>query len=204
MTLRILPRFKGPREFVSLNDSRFHAIFRLLIDQFIRIMVMIHVIWLAACISPKNTATPEPAPTAVTMPARTATPIYPWTDENAVMSGICFEAANDATGQVFVLRDAEAHIRFYEGVDNSQLCRRPVTRYPFDFSGGRVLAGLWSAGRGCTARHDVLSIEQDDAARKLLIRLRFVAEGNCDYELVRPFWIGLDGVQDYQIAIQVQ
>jgi hypothetical protein len=120
------------------------------------------------------------------------------------MSGICFEAALDTAGDIFVLRDSLAHIRFYDLADNSQLCRRPVTRYPFDFSRGRVLAGLWSDGKGCTARHDVLSVARDDAARTLLIRLKFVTEGSCDYELVRPFWIGLDGVGDYAIDIQVE
>jgi len=128
---------------------------------------------------------------------------YPWTDENPTMSGICFEAALGAAGKVFVLRDAEEHIRFYDLVDNSLLCRRPVTRYPFDFTGGHVLAGLWSYGKGCTARHDVLSIERDDAAKSLMIRLRFVTDGTCNYELLRPFWIGLDGMGDYQIDIQV-
>jgi hypothetical protein len=129
--------------------------------------------------------------------------VDPWTDENLVMSGVCFEAALDTAGEVFVLRDARAHIRFYDLADNSQLCRRPVTRYPFDFSGGRVLAGLWSYGRGCTARHDLLAVERDDAAKTLLIRLRFVTEGECDYELLRPFWIGLREAGDYQIRIEV-
>lgn len=151
------------------------------------------------------TATPQP-PTetpvaAVTLePTSTLSP-YPWSDENAVMGGICFEAALDASGQVFVLRSVAQQIEFYDLADNSRLCRRPVTRYPFDFSGGRVLAGLWSAGRGCTARHDVLDVQRDDTARRLTIRLRFVTEGDCNYELVQPFWIGLEGVQDYAIEI---
>lgn len=151
---------------------------------------------------------PSPLP-AVTQPAFpvptafTPTPAYPWTDETAVMNGICFEAARDAAGQVFVLRSPDEHIRFYEQADASELCRQPVTRVPFDFSGGRVLAGLWSAGTGCTARHDVIGIARDDAARSLTIQLRFVTEGVCNYELVRPFWIGLDGVSDYAINVVV-
>jgi hypothetical protein len=139
-------------------------------------------------------------------PAQTNTPFpYPWTDENAVMSGICFEAANDSalSRTVFVLRSAEEHIRFYGLADESQLCRQPVIRNPFEFAGGRVLAGLWSRGTGCTARHDVLGIDRDDDIKQLLIRLRFVTEGDCNYELVRPFWIGLDGVLDYEIDIEV-
>lgn len=144
---------------------------------------------------------PTPAPSATPTPTLTPAPVYPWSDENAVMSGICFEAALDAAGRVFVLRGAEDHIRFYDQADGSRLCRRPVIRHPFDFSGGRILAGLWSAGRGCTARHDVIEIRRDDSARSLNIRLRFITEGGCDYELVRPFWIGLDGLGDYQVDI---
>jgi hypothetical protein len=135
--------------------------------------------------------------------AASPTPIYPWTDENAVMSGICFEAALDAAGKEFVLRDAQAQIQFYDLADNSHLCRRLVTRNPFDFSSGHILVGLWSYGHGCTARHDVLSLSRDDAARTIVIRLRFVTEGTCDYELIRPFWIGLSDISDYQVDIQV-
>ncbi|MBZ0290354.1 MAG: hypothetical protein K8I30_22200 [Anaerolineae bacterium] len=120
------------------------------------------------------------------------------------MSGICFEAALDTAGKVFILHNPQEHIRFYDLADNSQLCRRPVTRSPFDFKNGRVLAGLWSYGTGCAARHDVLAINRDDAARTLTIRLRFVTEGECDYELLRPFWIGLDGVGNYAITIEVE
>ena len=119
------------------------------------------------------------------------------------MSGICFEAALDAAGKVFVLHNPQEHIQFYDLADNSKLCRHPVLRNAFDFSNGRVLAGLWSYGKGCTARHDVLAVNRDDAAKTLTIQLQFVTEGACDYELIRPFWIGLDGVNDYQINIQV-
>ncbi len=141
-------------------------------------------------------AVPPPAPTATGAPP-------PWADARAVMAGICFEAARDAAGQVFTLRSAADHIRFYDLADHSGLCRRPVERHPFDFSGGRALAGLWSAGQGCTARHDVLSFERDDAARTISIRLALVVEGGCPYELVRPFWVSLEGAQDYTIVIEV-
>lgn len=125
-------------------------------------------------------------------------------DASEVMAGICFDAANDAAGQLFVIRSAEEHIRFYELADNSQLCERPVERLPFDFEGGRVLAGLWSAGTGCTATHEVLSMNRDDEAQAVHLRLRFVTEGDCDYALVRPFWLALDNVSDYEIDIQVE
>lgn len=160
---------------------------------------------LSGCASalPEASATvavmPTTAPTFT--PSFTATPAYPWTDENAIVSGVCFEAALDAAGRVFVLRSADEHIRFYDQADNSHLCRHPVTRYPFDFSTGRVLAGLWSYGRGCTARHEVMSVTRDDTARTFTIRLHFVTEGDCNYELVRPFWVGLDGLSDYTVTI---
>jgi|FLYN01.1.fsa_nt_gi hypothetical protein len=151
-----------------------------------------------------DTLTPHPPPPQGEGEfTRTPSP-YPWTDENATLSGICFEAALDAAGQLFVLRNAANLIEFYDLADNSRFCRRPVRRYPFDFSNGRVLAGLWSYGRGCTARHDVLDVQRDDAAKTLTIRLRFVAEGDCNYELVQPFWIGLDGVQGYEIEVEVE
>lgn len=127
----------------------------------------------------------------------------PWTDESAVASGICFEAAFDAAGQVFILRDAEAHIRFYDLADNSHLCRHPVSRIPFDFNGGRVLVGLWSKGIGCTARHEMIHFERDDSAKSVVIQLRFVTEGGCPYELARPFWIGIPSASDYKIEVLV-
>lgn len=119
------------------------------------------------------------------------------------VSGVCFESARDAAGRVFVLRSAVEHIHFYDQVDNSRLCRQPVIRTPFAFDGGRVLAGLWSAGFGCTARHDVVNMQRDDTARTFTITLRFITEGDCAYELVRPFWVGLDGVAEYTINLVV-
>lgn len=181
-------------------------------SQFIYLLVGVGLaVILSACtmsVSPLPTAALLPdmsTPTATPLPttAPTATPAYPWTDENITASGICFEAARDAAGRVFVLRRAEEHIRFYDEVDSRRLCRQPVTRQPFTFDGGRVLAGLWSAGMGCTARHEVLSVQRDDTARTFTIQLRFVTDGDCAYELVRPFWVGLDGLGEYNIQFVV-
>lgn len=141
-----------------------------------------------------NLTTPVAQPTVATLLAL---------DAADVMRGICFEAALDAAGQVFVLRDAEEHIRFYGLADNSRLCPRPVERVPFDFSGGRVLVGLWSAGTGCTAEYKIEAMSRDDAAQTITIRVKFIIEGDCPYDLVRPFWRSLDGVGDYEIAIQM-
>jgi len=149
---------------------------------------------------------PAPSLPITTLPAPTPTidTFYTWTDEIAVMNGICFESALDAVGRIFVLKNDEALSRFYDLADNSRLCRRPVRRNPFDFSSGRVLAGLWRYGVGCTARHDVINVQRDDAAKTILITLHFVTEGDCRYELVRPFWIGLVAAVDYDISIVVQ
>lgn len=120
-----------------------------------------------------------------------------------VMSGICYEAAYDARNQVFVLRNAEEHIRFYDLADNSGLCRLPVTRHPFDFTQGAVLAGLWSDGIGCDANHEIAAYDRDDAAQTVRILLRFVTEGDCGYQLVRPFWVAIPNAQEYDIQIAV-
>lgn len=125
-----------------------------------------------------------------------------WRDTAQVMRGICFESANDAAGQVFVLRDAAELQRFYDLADNSQLCRRPVERVPFDFADGYMLAGLWSAGRGCTARHEIIAADRDSGT--ISLRLRFITEGTCNYELVRPFWVALVAGPDDDIRIEVE
>jgi hypothetical protein len=120
-------------------------------------------------------------------------------DELPVMQGICYEAAHDAAGQIFILRNAIDHIHFYEQADASNLCRHPVTRYPFDFETGRVLAGFWQIGQGCTARHDVVGIERSEATRVITLRIHFVTEGECGYELVRPFWISIPDADGWNI-----
>lgn len=166
--------------------------------------ILICLLTLSGCIR-ISISTPSPTqPVETAAPSAIPTPVYPWTDESAVMNGICFEAAQDAAGKVFVLRNDGDLNNFYGGADNSQLCRHPVTRNAFDFSSGRVLAGLWSYGHGCTARHEVLGFTKDDTARQMTIVLHFVTEGACDYELVRPFWVGLDGIEDYTVNIIVQ
>lgn len=124
-------------------------------------------------------------------------------DVMLVHSGICFEAAYDARDQLFIMRNAEEHIRFYDLADNSELCRRPVTRNPFDFSSGQVLAGLWSYGFGCTAEHEVIAVDRDDAARRVTITAQFLTEGDCPFELLRPFWVGVPSAMDYEININI-
>jgi hypothetical protein len=110
----------------------------------------------------------------------------------------------DAAGQTFVIRSADELTRFYDLADNSTLCRHPVERAVVNFSNGGVLAGLWSRAVGCKSRHDVISIERDDVAHTYVVRLRLVVEAGCSYELVRPFWIGLSGMADYDVRLLVE
>lgn len=133
------------------------------------------------------------------------TPAQLLPDANSVMDGICFASAQDAAGKLFVLRSRGELSHFFDLADNSRLCREPVGRHPFDFSGGRVLAGLWSTGHGCRARHEVLRLSRvnEGDAPRFQLQLRLITEGDCDYELVQPWWIALDDAQNMVIDIQV-
>ena len=148
--------------------------------------------------------TPIPRTAAPTdIPDPTSTPPFGMSDAMDVMSGICFESAQDAAGRVFVLRSAEELSTFFDLADNSELCRRDVQRFPFDFAGGQILVGLWSYGFGCTADHEQIDLQRDDDAQTILITLQFITEGACNYELIRPYWVGLSGAQDYDVDIVV-
>jgi hypothetical protein len=179
-----------------------------------RIVFIIVVLLLTGC----NLLPVAPTTVSIMIPSRTPPPtvlmptiVFPSTtpfpqglqDVLPIMSGICFEAAWDAAGQIFVLRNAEDHIRFYDLADNSRLCRRPVTRYPFEFTQGAVLAGLWTRGAGCVARYDILNYTRDDTAKTVLIEVDFITDGDCPYELVRGLWVGIPNAQDYAIEIHV-
>lgn len=124
-----------------------------------------------------------------------------WHDENEHVAGVCFEAAWDAAGRVYIIRTAEEHIRFYDLADNSRLCRRPVERVPRDFSTGYVITGFWSRGVGCRARHEVTGYFRNNDTRTILMSVRFVTEGDCGYELVRPFWVGFENAAGHEITL---
>jgi len=146
-----------------------------------------------------------PAATETAIAAALAVPLPDGlADARRVHGRICFEAAYEVRDQVFVLRDALAHIRFYNDIDALNVCRRPVQRFPFDFSQGHLLAGLWSYGYGCKARHELIEAVRDDAAQVYRLRLRFVTEGDCNYELLRPYWVAVPpelAAYDFQIEI---
>lgn len=125
-------------------------------------------------------------------------------DALPVMLGICFESAFDAANQVFVLRSTAELQQFYDLADNSRLCRQPVERYEYEFAEGDVLAGFWSVGRGCRADHEILAVQRDDDERTLSIQTRFITEGLCNYELVRPFWVLIRDAADYEVVVSVE
>ena len=151
-----------------------------------------------------NPAQPLPDPnTPIAPPLTPDTATGRWVDEREHVRGICFEAGWDAAGQIFILRDAADHVRFYDLADNSNLCRRPVGRVPRDFSAGYTIIGLWSAGRGSTAAHDVNRVQRDADRQTLVIEVTFSTVGDCPYDLLRPWWIGVEGVADYEITLIV-
>lgn len=160
---------------------------------------------LASCAlatSPAPTPVPDQTPAATPLPGGL-------TDARAVTAGICFESAFDAAGRVFVLRTPDELAWLFDSSDASGFCRRPAARGTFDFGGangqpGRALAGLWSKGLGCTADHVIEGVEVDDRSRTFTVRLRFVTGGDCPYELVRPFWIGITGYNGYDIRLLVE
>ena len=182
--------------------------------KFLRFLIFILSITGCSLVRPQDVITPiiVVVPSVTPIPTETPPVISPsgslllpgkMQDVLPIMSGICFESAWDAAGQVFVFRSAEDHIRFYDLADHSELCRRPVTRYPFDFSDGSTLAGLWSRGSGCTAWHEVIAYERDDPAKTIQITVKFRTDGNCPYELVRPFWVRIPDSQEYEIHIEL-
>lgn len=140
------------------------------------------------------TAEPIITPTVTEIPS-TLVPSH-------VGEGICFEAALDAAGEVFVFRSADAVQQFYDLADSSGLCRNPVERVDVALAPGQAIAGLWSAGRGCTARHEVQDIQREVA--RITITLDFVTEGDCPYELVQPFWVVLDETREREIVVIVR
>jgi hypothetical protein len=164
---------------------------------------------LAACSrdAPEPTPTGDlfPTPTDIVTLGPTPTPMpYVFIDANSVVSGICFESAYDAAGRTFVLRSAGELERLFDLADNSQFCREPVGRAQFDFSGPRAIIGTWTRGRGCTADHEIVSVEIDEVSQIFVIRARLVVAGDCNYELVRPLWIGLTGYNDYDLRLLVE
>lgn len=161
---------------------------------------------LAACLltnRPTLTLVPAPQTLLPQTPTPPADLRASLEDVGEVMAGVCFEAAYDARGRVFVLTSPTDHINFYNLVDASRLCRWPVERRPFDFGAGRALVGVWSYGRGCTARHEIVEAVRDPAAMSIRIMARFSTQGECNYELIGPLWLAVPGAAGYSITLEV-
>ena len=140
-------------------------------------------------------------PTATPAPIIPSATPQPWQNANDIMRGICFESALDAVGNIFVIRNNEELIRFYDLADQSRLCPRKVRREIFDFSDGRILFGLWTSGMGCTANHEVMEFNRNETEKTISVQLRFFTQGDCNYELVRPFWVSVNDAQEHKVNI---
>jgi hypothetical protein len=175
------------------------------------LIVCVGILLLSAC--NLNTRPTQPTLPSITiesspLPEPTLTPSQSLgnglTDESFVMSGICFEAAYDSRERVFVLKNAVDHINFYDLADNSRLCRQPVIRHPYDFRENHALVGTWSYGAGCKASHTLESVTRDAATQTVTITARFATEGECNYELIRPLWLGLTLEPFWKVELVVE
>jgi hypothetical protein len=155
-----------------------------------------------------STETSTNAPTFLPSPSAvfgvTSTPNWGWEDVSYLMADVCFEAAANIAGNVFVLRDANALAQLYTQMDSSLLCEEAINRNSFVFSDDMVIAGLWSSGTGCTSQHDVQNVLRDDTKHQVTIQLQFVTDGDCSYELMQPFWVAIRNMAGTDIRIDVQ
>lgn len=167
-----------------------------------RVSVFVLCLLLGGCmLTPPPTATPPVTPELPT--ALVVTP-DDFSDAAAVMAGICFEAAYAERGRILVLTSAIDHIRFYDGIDASSLCRWPVERVPFDFTDGRALVGTWSYGTGCTAQHTLDPMVSDADTQTLRLVAHFSTAGDCAYELLRPLWLGVTLPPSWTVTLTVE
>ncbi len=164
-------------------------------------LLFICLVLVTGCVS---NVTPEPVIIPTVPPGVGDSSLFE--DQAGLVAGVCFAAASDAAGQVFTLQDADELSSFYDAADASDLCRRPIRRPPLAereaaFAGDAVVIGGWDAGSGCTAGHEVVRFERDDAARALMIEVRFITQGACGYALVRPLWLSLPGARGYAVTL---
>lgn len=172
---------------------------RLSVWKSVLIMAVAFMILSACSLNAAAISSPTPAPQAT---AEALTPAL-WQDANSLMRGICFAAAVDAAGQVFVLRDAEALTRFYTLADESGLCSRAVRQAEWDFEALPIVVGGWSEGTGCAAQHELVLFDYDPVAATATLDLHFVVEGECPYTLIRPFWMGLALPVETEITLRL-
>jgi hypothetical protein len=145
----------------------------------------------AGCIAPPG---PPPSGQPTTMTPR-------WADARLLIDSICFEAALELSGRIFVIQGADDLTALYDLVDARGLCRRPVERVPYPYEDDAVITGTWQAGRGCTADYDVMALNDD--GRTLRMQVTFRVEGDCPYDLVRPFWVVFEDRAGYPVTLDV-
>jgi hypothetical protein len=104
-------------------------------------------------------------------------------------------------GQAFILTSQEQLDSLYDQIDSSKLCRRPIARQTFDFT-GRAVVGTWTySPQGCTARHDLIRTRRNEENRMITLRYRFTVEGDCPYELIRPLWVAVENPDSYNLRL---
>ena len=149
---------------------------------------------LAACTLNDTSLSVEVTPPALGQAAQV-------TDAAALLEGVCFEAAHALSGQAFILTSQEQLDGLYNQIDASDLCRRPVVRQTFDFA-GRTVVGTWTySPQGCTARHDLIRVRRNEENLRINLRYRFVVEGDCPYELIRPLWVAVENPDSYDVRL---
>lgn len=122
-------------------------------------------------------------------------------DEKALFHDVCFTAAASFTRQAIVLRH-ESHLRQFHARLAAR-CRLTVSEPQFDFTSGRILFGLWSAGAGCGANHLLTHYERDEGANRIRVRAISFTFGACPYELLRPLWLSAPGDAHTRVELQV-
>ncbi len=144
---------------------------------------------LAACNLPVRTPdTPIPPPASPTPDMPIDQPIQ---DARHLLEGVCFEYLVEQANRLFVIETPFQLIQFYNEVDESERCRLPVARHAFDFETGHILVGAVNVGTGCQAITDLLGLVRDDKERRIIVRVAWGVSGDCNYRLVRPFWVSL-------------
>lgn len=104
-------------------------------------------------------------------------------------------------GQAFILTSQEQLNSLYDQIDGSKLCRRPIARQTFDFT-GRAVVGTWTySPQGCTARHELIRARRNEENRMITLRYRFTVEGDCPYELIRPLWVAVENPDSYNLRL---
>lgn len=135
------------------------------------------------------------------LPTAAEDPPVQVTDASELLEDICFEAAQAMSGQAFILTSQEQLDSLYNQIDASDRCRHRISRHTFDFT-GRSVVGTWTyAPQGCTARHELVRARRNEENRVLNLRYRFIVEGDCPYELIRPLWVAVENPDSYDLRL---